>query len=295
MRHTLTLLTAFTFANTLNAQFDALPDSNATWTESFWIGPGSPYEGFHYAYDAVSPDTVYNGDVYKKLLETYTSNGTVYGTYYGGALRDNGLGQVYFWAPGAPDPALLYDFDVAVGDTLYNVAGLFPNDVRVYDLDTVVVNGTSRRRVMVECLNGPQYYGEEWIQGIGSIHGLLHATPCGSVSGIGELVCMTVNDTVQWGVNVGAVGDCSLLLGATEAAVDERVGLYPNPAEDRLSITCGACVPLRASIVAMDGRVMLQQPLATRTMDVSAMPAGVYLLRVQQADGTVLTARFVKR
>ncbi len=295
MRHTLTLLMAVTIACTSNAQFDALPDSDATWTESFWVGPGYPYEGFHYAYDAVFPDTVYNGDVYRKLMETYSNNGTVYGTNYGGALRDNGLGQVYFWAPGAPDPALLYDFDVAVGDTLYDVAGLFITDVRVLGVDTVIVNGTPRRRVSVECLDGPSFYGEEWTQGIGSNHGLVHGTPCGSVSGIGELVCMTVNDTVQWGVNAGAVGDCSLLLGAAEAAVDERVGLYPNPAEDRLSITCGACVPLCASIVAMDGRVVHQQALATRTIDVSAMPAGVYLLRVQQGDGKVLTKRFVKR
>lgn len=54
----------------LSAQFDALPDSNATWTETFWIGPGYPYEGYFHTYDTASPDSVYNGEVYQKLLST---------------------------------------------------------------------------------------------------------------------------------------------------------------------------------------------------------------------------------
>ena len=71
----------------VSAQFDALPDSNAAWTETFWIGPGYPYEGFFHTYDTTSPDTVYNGNVYQKLLTTYSNNFIIWGTGYGECCR----------------------------------------------------------------------------------------------------------------------------------------------------------------------------------------------------------------
>jgi hypothetical protein len=279
----------------LNAQFDALPDSNATWTETFWIGPGYPYEGYFHTYDIASPDTIYNGEVYRKLLSTYANNFSIVGTGYGGAIRDNGLGQVYYWAPGEPDPALLYDFDVQVGDTVEDVHSIWTQDVRVYSVDQITVNGTSRKRIGLECLDQPGFIGAYWIQGIGGVGGLFRTSACPSVSGTGALVCMTVNDTVQWGVNVGGVGDCSLLLGTAEASLDQGVSLSPNPAEDQLAITCASGAPVRVQVLAMDGRVILHRPLVTRTVDVAALPTGVYLLRAYGADGTAMTARFVKR
>lgn len=290
------VILACALAGTLNAQFDALPDSNATWTETFWIGPGYPYEGYFHTYDTASPDTVYNGEVYQKLLSTYSNNFNIVGTGYGGAIRDNNLGQVYYWAPGEPDPVLLYDFDVQVGDTVEDVFyGNWTQDVLVYSVDQITVNGTSRKRIGLDCLDQPGFIGAYWIQGIGGIGGLWRTNPCLSVSGSGALVCMTVNDTVQWGVNVGAEGDCSLLLGTAEASVDQGVSLSPNPADDQLAITCASGAPVRVQVLAMDGRVVLQQPLVTRTVDVAALPTGVYLLRAYDADGTVITARFVKR
>ena len=130
------------------AQFDALPDSNATWTTSFWIGPGYPYQGFHHTYDALHPDTVINGVTYQRLLES---------GYYAGALLDNGLGQVYHVQPGTTEPVLLYDFDVVVGDAVYGVIVSVRADQRIgvhkieHDRMTPPAAYPARRRGLPGC------------------------------------------------------------------------------------------------------------------------------------------------
>jgi hypothetical protein len=278
-----------------SAQFDALPDSNAAWTETFWIGPGYPYEGFFHTYDTTSPDTVYNGNVYQKLLTTYSNNFIIWGTGYGGALRDNGLGQVYYWAPGEPDPVLLYDFDVQVGDTVEDVYSIWTQDVRVYSVDQTIVNGTQRKRIGLECLDQPGFIGAYWIQGIGGIGGLFRTTACPSVSGIGALVCMTVNDTILWGANVGAVGDCSLLLGQSDLDVaEESLVIYPNPATDRLSITRDGIGSADVEVIGPDGRLVLAMLLSGSELSLSTIPPGAYVLKAREASGEVRMARFVK-
>jgi len=294
VRHIVALLAAVLVLPT-HAQFEALPDANAGWTVSFWVGPGYPHEGYHYTYDAVSPDTVYNGTAYKKLLVATSIDGSIVPAGYGGALHDNELGQVSYWEPGAADPVLLYDFDVLSGDTLLDVFGLYPQDLRVYAVDTITITGTARRRVEVECLGWSGPTGIYWIQGIGSTQGLLQTVACGSVSGIGELVCMTANDTVQWGPNVGGVGDCALALGAAEElGPASDLWLHPVPAEDRLFLQ-GVKTGAQVEVLGPDGRMVLTSAAPQGPLDINTLVPGVHVLRVIEADGKVRTARFVKR
>lgn len=264
------------------AQFDALPDSNATWTTSFWIGPGYPYQGFHHTYDPLHPDTVINGVTYQRLLES---------GYYAGALLDNGLGQVYHVQPGTTEPVLLYDFDVVVGDTVYGVFGLFEQDAVVVSVETIVVNDTPLLRVGVECSGMPSGV-VHWTQWIGGDGGLLTTTVCSSVSGTGALICMSVNDIGYFGI-VGEPVDCSFYMGTPES-VEQAVTPFPNPADEVLYIP--NLVPGRnVELILGDGRTLRRLVMANGQVDVSDLLPGIHLMRIAAEGDAPLGVRFVKR
>ena len=271
----------------VHSQFDAIPDSNATWTTSFWIGPGYPYEGYFYEYDMVQPDTLIGGDVFKRLLQTNNLGGP----FYSGALRDNGAGQVYY-CPSGSTPVLLYDFDVQPGDTVSDVNGIWLHDVVVYSVDTIVVNGTDRKRIGVECDALQGFAAAYWIQGIGGTGGLLHTDPCPSVSGTGTLICMTENDTVQYGLNVGGLGACDIFLGmATSDGSAAQVA--PNPSTGIFTVSVeGGLVPA-CRVLDLQGREVLRT--VGGTIDLGTRPSGTYLLIVSTDRGSWRTPLLLER
>ncbi|MCC7502828.1 MAG: T9SS type A sorting domain-containing protein [Flavobacteriales bacterium] len=273
------------------AQFDALPDSNATWTETFWIGPGFPMTGTFYEYDPIQPDTLIAGQVFQKL-RALSSFGQY---YYGGALLDNGLGQVYAVQNGQAQPDLLYDFDVLPGDTVTDPLGVWQTDMKVLTVDTVVINGTQRKRIGIESIISPGGPPAYWIQGIGGNGGLFSTCGCSSVSGQTELVCMTVNDTVQFGGNVGGVGDCSLLLSSgSEGFALEEFTVFPVPAGDQLQWRPLGVQPIHAEVLDMDGRIVFAGNTGSNTLEVDGFSTGAYVLRLVDAKGKTLSTRFVK-
>ena len=260
------------------AQFDALPDSNATWTTSFWIGPGYPYEGYFHEYAPVDPDTIIGGEVFKKLLETNNFGGP----YSAGALRDNEEGQVYY-CPNSGSPVLLYDFDVLPGDTIQDVMGLWVDDVGVYSVDTIVVNGTERKRIGLECLSSPGFASAYWIQGIGGNGGLLLTNACPSVSGSGTLICMTANDTIQYGLNVGSIGACDIFLGKGNATMNSDPTVYPNPSNGSFMFTSTAAPGSRWKVRDANGRELID--VEGDTIDLRGHAPGIYFAEFSTAYG----------
>ncbi len=73
-------------------------------------------------------------------------------------------------------------------------------------------------------------------------------------------------------------------IGATVAAGDD-VRIYPNPANNIVHVTAPFMVNI--SISSMDGKILIQQE-AARTIDISRLAEGMYLLRVTGSDGRLL-------
>lgn len=271
-----------------HAQFDALPDSDATWAVSFWVGPGYPHEGEYYFYDELSPDTLLAGLDFKKLRASYSSGGYVYeGSNYAGALRDNGLGQVFFVEPGSDEPWLLYDFDVLPGDTVSDVYSLWMEDVIVFEVDTIVLNGRPRKRIGLACLTSPDWSAYHWIQGIGGVGGLFYTNTCGSVSGSGVLVCMSENDTIQYGGSEGSPGMCDLYLGTDEAITPTTITVAPNPSSGSFAIAAGKEAVLGCTVFDAYGAIVLDTPGSS--VDLSRRVPGVYGLVARTGKGTFRT------
>lgn len=84
-------------------------------------------------------------------------------------------------------------------------------------------------------------------------------------------------------------GKCTT--GINDVASSEALLFHPNPAKDRLYLD--QSIPgATYTVVDMTGRT-LSVPVSEREINVSALPTGVYCLRVQTASGSI-QKRFVK-
>ncbi len=74
-----------------------------------------------------------------------------------------------------------------------------------------------------------------------------------------------------------------------------RAQVWPNPATDHLAISTSGSPLLQIRIVALDGRVVLQRPIQGErtTVDISALPAGSYVVALTSANGQVMQQRVV--
>lgn len=74
----------------------------------------------------------------------------------------------------------------------------------------------------------------------------------------------------------------------------EAFSLFPSPAVNSLHIRSSADLAgARVSVTDLSGKVALRPSLMNNAIDVSSLPAGMYLLKVEQA-GAVHTAKFTK-
>ncbi len=223
-------------------EYVSFPDSNAIWSEIYY--PGKEGEEDSYERFALSgEDTVINNLTYKKLYLFYDTLFNVNNATCIGGIREDSLKRVYFrgdtaihnikpvinFYPG--EELLLYDFSLQVDDTLKEGNFLPDNFLIVQDIDTVQIGNTLRKRFHL----GP-YAWIRWIEGIGSIDGLLYpAMPVTTCSGCGDgnaLICFKHNDTILYFNDT--YDDCMPLLTGIEDEWDDplQVTVYPNPVSD---------------------------------------------------------------
>jgi uncharacterized protein (TIGR02145 family) len=75
----------------------------------------------------------------------------------------------------------------------------------------------------------------------------------------------------------------------------EPFGIYPNPSKDMVTIQLANSLEMDLTIYSLSGKVMIQQLLSQleTSIDISSLPAGVYILSVQSPLGK-WQKRFVK-
>lgn len=77
-------------------------------------------------------------------------------------------------------------------------------------------------------------------------------------------------------------------------AQDARIAIYPNPAREHLFIKGAAAV--RVEIINMIGDIVLSEEIAGGTVSLSDLQPGLYIVRVYDADGTmILSSRLTRQ
>jgi len=195
----------------------SLVGENKIWSEVNCINFG-PCETHFYKFQG---DTILSANSYKKL---YTSSDSLHSSWYIiGAMREDSAQKVFF--SDLTEEYLLYDFSLSKGETLYADFRGCQFEMTLDNIDSIVLlNGEIRKRY-----NFSNWTTDTWIEGIGSINGLINVglQMC-SFDIYSQLNCFTENDLLKL-QNSDFTSCYFSSVGLTKDISIEKITLSPNP------------------------------------------------------------------
>jgi len=249
-------------------------------------------------------DTNINNLLYKNLYAkqdggTYlcsygTCNCAIGSPYLFGYLRQDTIGKkVFFLNVDSTYERVIYDFNIAVNDTVYKGA---EDTSWVGSFNYYESQGNYYRQVNVQ--NYIEYLGwglsvpNGWIEGFGSTAGLFN--PYGVYT---ELLCFSSN-----GVSIYpnyASDTCAYIPVSIETVPELETSIHPNPTTGQCTLHLkvnNEC--LNASIFDMTGREVLplftNQYGSTFNFNVSTLANGLYFVKVSGSNGHVGVSKLIK-
>lgn len=312
-----------------------IPDSNATWSESYAVcdpplGPQNSYK-----YELYSRgDTLIGNQSYVKI---YTS-GETKNNYCGmwpssvppsstfqnvlqGFIRESGNGQVFYRSAQMASDTLLFDYNRLIPGQQFPNCYLYDSLLRVNSngdlqqffithIDTIAYNSLLRRRYNLVGYSPNDTVTQTLgsiIEGIGSSFGLTNQLYYASGFGPsrdGALYCYWEDNQPQLLIGMGNSMGCFTFYGITEAAEKPLAfTLQPNPTERNFHIQMPENYSGTAELVIYN---LLGQPVyrvnkmtfnGTNSIfvDVENMPPGIYNVQVNPSQGRPGTRRLVIR
>jgi hypothetical protein len=236
-------------------------------------------------------DTLINSITYKKIYAKGTSEMIWYGpgpnmncppgpfnfpnTGYTGCIRSDSL-RVYYILSGFTNEDLLYDFDLAVGDTIP-----FSNWTTNYYNETVA---------FIDSQYTPYGYLKKFhlssdtsyfiAEGAFSKNGLYHFVGI-TLNGTAQLLCYTLNDTA-WYPQQGPNCDAVLLSAPTVMQPEIHLQLVPNPASDFVDVQLtGGSIELIEVYDALGQKVRSQ---VSSRLSTTELRTGIYTVRITSGE-----------
>ncbi|HNW90050.1 MAG TPA: T9SS type A sorting domain-containing protein [Bacteroidales bacterium] len=208
-----------------------------------------PYHYKEYYYYNISGDTVINSYIYKKINRSYDSVYVIswslptdppnsHPPCYVGALRDDSAAnKVFFVYAGTNTDSLLFDYNIAIGDTVKGLMvpyGIY--NLVVQSTDSILIDGNYRKRWIFNqtSTNHDTYF----IQGIGSNSGLIEPGDSYSVNFTDRyLVCVKDCTSTLFVSNYVSDIGCNLILSSSDnESLSNNYSCYPNPFSRQISI-----------------------------------------------------------
>jgi len=233
-------------------------------------------------------DTVINGESYTNLRYSQDETQNIWYDY-GGFIRETPEGKVYFMRIGLPE-GLIYDFGAQIGDTVVVLnQELIPEPIHfvVISEDSLLLEDGWHRMMVLE---DEAFPGEEvWIEGVGSISGLVKSglNAFGSTCGDFDLLCSS-DDAIAIYMNPEYPTCWYVYTRIGDPILGESLLLYPNPVRDVLNIEGeflreGESYLIRISDYT--GRIVFEQYMSNNEVNISDISAGMYFLNIQSEAG----------
>jgi hypothetical protein len=312
-----------------------IPDSNATWSESYAVC--NPPQGSQQSttYELYSRgDTLINTFTYKMIYESGHGMNNFCGiipntlppdfTFQNqlrGFIRESGNGQVFYRSVQMSADTLLFDYNRLIPGQQFPNCYIYDSLLRansngdlqqfyITHIDTIAYNSQLRRRYNLTgySLNDTAtHILGSLIEGIGSSFGLTNQLFYASGFGPsrdGALYCYREDNQPQLLIGMGNSMGCFTFYGITEAAQKPiAFTLQPNPTDRNFRIQMPENYSGTAELVIYN---LLGQPVyrvnkmtcnGTNSIfvDVENMPPGIYNVHVNPSQGRPGTQRLVIR
>jgi len=251
------------FVFSWSQEYHTLVDTNKMWSTKHQYGmtPSSDFTKFQ-------GEETLDGHIYNKVWTTSDTNLTNWDSY--GYIREDTNKRVYirYWTGGPDD--LRYDFGADEGDTVY----LFYDPMGIFFvIDSIdnysLLSGETRKRFHLSCYAGPGGFmgNDTWIEGMGSLYGVMQSGSCALVGDMPQLICFTENDTLKY-FNT-SFADCYLITGlVSPGSGSESITLFPNPSEGIITVKVNdpSILPLTIAFYNLLGKQILENEInETRT------------------------------
>lgn len=265
--------------------YKAFPAKNAIWVNRTGVdnlGKINWNTPVNYCMD--SRDTMINGITYSQVYQCKKK--------YDGALRDD-HGKIYYIPSGSITELLIYDFTVKAGDSISiyfrdaNGSYFSKGPCTNFKVDSTMINGSFRKTITIDG-------SYKWIEGIGNSRGLF-VESWANVSGwVNELHCMSENDTIRF--PSPGVGKCPFtVVGVKELNNNISIDLYPNPTAGKFEFQLQGVSALEIEIQNVMGETLIRQLVQTNIdLDISAFPAGIYILKAINEQKNVFIKKIIK-
>ena len=191
---------------TMNAQdYHPIVEDGKQWNVLFSY-PWNPPEPPHRYTDIykIEGDTLVDGVPYKVMYATRNEDLTGWNLW--GFLRETEDGQVFSRRPSTSDEQLLYDFSMEVGDTICMCDyGYDECCMVVVEKGEILVNEEPRQQIVLEYPFGET---ETWIEGIGSLYGIIDSGSHFLVGGSTDLLCYYEDGDLIWQNSYPSINSC---------------------------------------------------------------------------------------
>ncbi len=184
---------------------------------------------------------------------------------------------------------MIYDFDLAVGDTLPASPLLYEDNIYVTAIDSILVGETYRKVFSLSLSTGG--IPGQIIEGIGFIYGFLSGFPDWFYPE--ELVCFSLDGAIYY-ENPSPTADCDMFVGIEQANTKSPgLEISPNPSHGlfTVSLTTHENQDIRLIIHDISGRIIKEElwPVENgnnvKSINLMDLKKGIYFLSLSDKDG----------
>lgn len=234
----------------------------------------------------IEGDTLLDDVVYKLLHTTRSEQLSDWSIC--GAIRETEDKQVFYRRNGSSDEQILYDFSMQIGDTIciYD-HGYYKDFLVVVEIGETFVGNNPRRELVLEY---PFGVTETWIEGVGSLYGIINSGAQFLMGGITDLLCYYENGDLIWQNTMPGFGRCYIINpdGIDETEEKTSLLLFPNPSKEKVTIE--GIEAAKVEVYSAFGQ-LVKIVRETNELNVADLPEGLYLLCITDAVGISQTRR----